>query len=61
MPMMANIRMNRQLMIITLKREGRELKSALTTNFKPSFLLIMRKGLSALKALRAFKDFKDDF
>lgn len=46
---------------ITLSRAFKELKIAFTTSFNPSFLLITLKGLNALKALKAFNDFKEDF
>jgi len=40
---------------ITLSIAGKAERSAFTTNFNPSFLLTILKGLSAL---RAHKDFK---
>jgi hypothetical protein len=43
----------------TFFMDGTEAKSTLTTNLIPSFLAMTLKGLSPLKALKAFKDCKE--
>jgi hypothetical protein len=54
-PPIEKIRMNREHTSKTLVIEGRDAKRALTTNFMPSFLEIILRGLSALNALSALR------
>lgn len=50
--------MNKEETSITFANAGIELKIDSTTSFNPSFLEITLNGLSALRALKAFSDFK---
>ena len=58
--MIAKIRMKRTQTIVTLVMEGNEDSKALTISFIPWFLEIILKGLNALKALKAFTDWRLD-
>ena len=55
---MANIIKNNEHTNITLVILGIDESKALTTNFKPSFLLIILNGLKARKALKALNALK---
>lgn len=58
MPIIANIMRKSRQTISTLVIAGIEDRRAFTTSLKPSFLPITLKGRSALRTLKAFRDFK---
>lgn len=57
-PTIANMRRNKKQTITTFDMAGSDESRAFTINFMPWFLEIILRGLSALKALRAFNDCK---
>jgi hypothetical protein len=59
-PIIAKIRIKRLQTIVTLVIDGSEESKALTISFIPLFLEIIRRGRRALKALRAFTDWRLD-
>jgi len=54
-PMIEKMNINKPTTIIKFPIAGIACISAVTTSFSPSFLLIIRKGLSALNARRALR------
>ena len=57
-PIIAKIKRKMLVTSIMLSKAGIELKIDSTTSLSPSFLLITRSGLNALRALIALIDFK---
>jgi hypothetical protein len=57
-PRIAKIKIKRPQTIVTFVIEGKEDNKAFTISFMPLFLEIILNGLSALRALNAFKDCK---